>query len=142
MFLPSSRRYLRKSVYPYLCFLTVRAANTQTYPQLFEIIPCFFLFFNRGRQIFSLCHFHPYLLRHLDQSKPVKNPINIRNPTDISKILWSGCHRFPFCLFKSPPHRTPGQAFTVLPSVDPKLLCILSVTPPFQKRKGILLFLI
>ena len=96
MFLPSSRRYLRKAVYPYLCFLTVRAANTQTYPQLFEIIPCFSLFFNRGRQIFSLCHFHPYLLRHLDQSKPVKNPINIRNPTDISKILWSGYHRFLF----------------------------------------------
>ena len=78
--------------------------------------------------IWCLCSVFLHLLRHLNQSKPTKHPINISHAPDVPQRLW------PFYYFTDPRdipkrkhHRAPYYRFAVLSTIHPQFPGVLAI---------------
>lgn len=80
----------------------------------------------------SLLHLLLDRLRHIDQPKSVKHPIDIRHATDVSQCLRAiNQLSYFFYISKRQQHRAPCQTFTLLPPVNPQFFRVPAI-PAFS----------
>lgn len=76
----------------------------------------------------SSFHLPVHFIRHINESESVEHSINISHASDIAQSFRPVHHcSHLFYIVQCQQYRTPCQALTILPAVDPKLFCVLSM---------------
>ena len=76
----------------------------------------------------SSFHLPIHFIRHINESESVEHSINVSHASDVAQSFWPVHHRpHLFYIVQCQQYRTPGQALTILPAVDPKLFCVLPI---------------
>ena len=76
----------------------------------------------------SSFHLPIHFIRHINESESVEHSINISHASDVAQSFRPVHHRSHlFYIVQCQQYRTPCQAFTILPAVDPKLFCVLPI---------------
>ena len=77
----------------------------------------------------SLIHFTLCIVRHIDQSEPIKHSVDVGHAPDIAQRFWPVNHCSDlFYIVKRQHHRAPRQTFAVFPAVDPELFCVFTAS--------------
>ena len=80
----------------------------------------------------SSFHLPIHFIRHINEPESVEHSINISHASDVAQSFRPIHHRSHlFYIVQCQQYRTPCQAFTILPAVDPKLFCVLPI-PTFS----------